>query len=88
VANTARIGIASRALNNFAAAAPLPISVREAALEQVDQDLGKEGLLDKVGGDVSPAAQERLGWTRTMTMPTPGVLVKGKRPAAPPSINA
>lgn len=77
VANTARVGIATRALSNFAAAQPLPVSVREAALEQVDQDLVKEGLLDKVGGNVSPAAQERLGWSRTMTMPTPGVLVKG-----------
>lgn len=77
LANTARIGIAARALNNFAAAAPLPVNLRAAALQQVDQDLVKEGLLDKVGGDVAPAAQERLGWTRTMAIPTPGVLVKG-----------
>lgn len=77
LANTARIGIAARALNNFAAAAPMPLNVREAALLQVDQDLLKQGLIDRVGGDVSPAAQQRFGWSRTMAIPTPGVLVKG-----------
>jgi hypothetical protein len=77
IANNARIGLATRAVSNFAGTAPLPINAREAALEQVDQDLVKEGLIDRVGGDVSPAAQERFGWTRTMAMPTPGILVKG-----------
>ena len=53
------------------------MNVRQAALQQVDQDLVKEGLLDKVGGQVSPAAQQALGWEKTMALPTPGVLVKG-----------
>jgi len=43
---------------------PIPVALRQAALQQVDQDLVKQGLLDKVGGQVSPAAK-------------PGLLVKG-----------
>lgn len=57
--------------------APIPVNLRDAALQQVDQDLVKQGLLDKVGGQVSPAAQKALGWEKTMSLPTPGVLVKG-----------
>lgn len=57
--------------------APVPVNARTAALQQVDADLVKQGLLDQVGGKVSPAAQELYGWTREMAMPTPGVLVKG-----------
>jgi uncharacterized protein YuzB (UPF0349 family) len=57
--------------------APIPVNARQAALKQVDQDLVKEGLLDKVGGGVAPAAQKALGWDKTMAIPTPGVLVKG-----------
>lgn len=55
----------------------IPVSAREAALKQVDQDLVKEGLLDKVGGTVAPALQKVVGWTRTMAIPTPALLVKG-----------
>jgi hypothetical protein len=55
----------------------IPVNARQAALQQVDKDLVQEGLLDKVGGRVSPAAQKTLGWERTMSIPTPGVLVKG-----------
>ncbi|HXS04652.1 MAG TPA: hypothetical protein VN731_09250 [Rhodanobacter sp.] len=67
----------SRSLANFAQTAPIPVDMRRAALQLVDQDLLHEGLLDKVGGTVSPAAQKALGWEREMTIPTPGVLVKG-----------
>ena len=56
---------------------PLSAVLRAAALAQVDQELVKQGLLDKVGGKVSPAAQERYGWKRTLVIPTPGVLVRG-----------
>lgn len=56
---------------------PIPVNVRQAALQAVDQDLVNEGLLDKVGGQVSSAAQKSLGWEKTMSIPTPGVLVKG-----------
>lgn len=67
----------ARSLAPFSQQAPIPVNVRQAALQQVDQDLVKEGLLDKVGGVVSPAAQKALGWNKTMAIPTPGVLVKG-----------
>ena len=53
------------------------MNLRQAALQQVDQDLVKEGLLDKVGGQVSQAAKQALGFEKTMALPTPGLLVKG-----------
>jgi hypothetical protein len=56
---------------------PIPADLRAAALALVDQELVKEGLLDKVGGGASPKAKERLGWKRTITLPTPGLLVRG-----------
>src|SRR6266851_1464509 len=61
-------GTAARTLlgRSFAslAQAPIPVNARQAALKQVDQDLVKEGLLDKVGGGVAPAAQKALGWDK------------------------
>lgn len=57
--------------------ASIPLNVRQEALRQVDQDLVKAGMLDKVGGVVLPAFQKRLAWHRTMAIPTPGVMVKG-----------
>ena len=76
-ASTAAGTLLGRSSANFAQAAPIPVAVRLAALKQVDQDLVKEGLLDKVGGTVSASAQKSLGWERTMSIPTPGILVKG-----------
>ena len=37
----------------------------------------KQGLLDKVGGQVSPAAKQTLGFEKPLALPTPGLLVKG-----------
>ena len=76
-ASTPASALFGRSFPNFPQAAPIPVDVRQAALKQVDQDLVKEGLLDKVGGTVSAKAQQTLGWERTMAIPTPGVLVKG-----------
>ena len=76
-ASTVVGGLFNRSMANFTQQAPVPINARDAALQQVDQDLVKEGLLDKVGGVVSPTAQKALGWNKTMAIPTPGVLVKG-----------
>ncbi|WP_426207579.1 hypothetical protein [Massilia sp. TWP1-3-3] len=76
-ANRINPGLAARAFTTFSPASPMPVTVREAALRAVDEDLVKQGLIDKVGGEVSPEAQGRLGWSREMAMPTPGVLVKG-----------
>lgn len=67
----------ARTLTSFGAQVPLPVNVRQAALQQVDQDLVQEGLLDQIGGQVTPAVQQALGWDKTMSIPTPGVLVKG-----------
>jgi hypothetical protein len=76
-ANRINPGLAARAFSTFSPSSPMPVSLREAALRQVDEDLVKQGLLDRIGGDVAPAAQARFGWSRQMAMPTPGVLVKG-----------
>ncbi len=67
----------ARSVATFAPQGLIPVALRKAALQQVDQDLVSEGLLDKVGGQVSKAAQQALGWERTLSLPTPGVLVKG-----------
>ncbi len=59
------------------AAQPLSTVARQAALAAVDDELVKEGLLDKVGGDVSTKAQGLLGWERQIALPTAGIIVKG-----------
>ena len=53
------------------------MDLRQAALTQVDKDLVKEGLLDKVGGVVSPEAKKKFSFEIKSALPTPGVLVKG-----------
>jgi hypothetical protein len=65
------------ALTGAATAAPFAAEVIDAALEQVEQDLVDEGLLDKVGGEVSTEARERLSYQETSSLPTAGVIVKG-----------
>lgn len=65
------------ALAGAAVAPPLAADVIDAALEQVEQDLVNEGLLDKVGGEVSAEARERLSYQETSSLPTAGVIVKG-----------
>src|SRR5256885_12025037 len=55
-----------------------PVDVREAALKQVDNDLVKEGLLDKVGGAVSPGAKKKFSFESKSALPTPGVLVRSE----------
>ena len=56
---------------------PIAADLRAAALAQADKDLVAQGLLDKVGGSASAAAKERFGWKRSITLPTPGLLVRG-----------
>jgi hypothetical protein len=46
-------------------------------MKQVDHDLVKAGMLDRVGGEVAPDLQKTLSWQKTMAIPTPGLLVKG-----------
>jgi hypothetical protein len=56
---------------------PIAADLRAAALAQADKDLVAQGLLDKVRGSASAAAKERFGWKRSITLPTPGLLVRG-----------
>jgi len=55
---------------------PLAVDLRAAALKQVDKELIDAGLLGK-DGNVSPDAQKLYGFERKLSLPTPGVLVKG-----------
>ena len=50
---------------------------RQKALDEVKAELARIGLLDKETGLISPQAQERFGYTRTTSLPTPGIIVKG-----------
>lgn len=45
-------------------------------LTEVDKELVAAGLVDE-SGEVSEEAKTRLGWKRTVLLPTPGVVVKG-----------
>jgi len=69
--------LAERRIGSFVAQGVIPVNIRQAALQQVDQDLVQQGLLDRVGGGVAASAQQALGWSRTLALPTPGVLVRG-----------
>lgn len=55
---------------------PLPLAVRQKALQQVDDDLIAAGLLNK-NGAVSEEAKKRFSFEQHSSLPTPGVLVKG-----------
>lgn len=75
--DASRVGVlAARVLTNIGGQAAIPVNVRQEALKLVDQDLVNEGLIDK-NGQVTKTAQQTLGWEKTMSIPTPGVLVKG-----------
>lgn len=55
---------------------PLTEEVRRAALAEVDNQLVEVGLIDESGA-VTKQAQEVFGYTRTTSLPTAGVIVKG-----------
>jgi hypothetical protein len=55
---------------------PLPDSLRQKALAEADAELVQQGLIDKVGGNVSKRAQEEIGYQRETSIPTAGVIVK------------
>ena len=56
---------------------PIPEEQRKKALQAVDADLVKAGIIDKVGGNVSPKLQAELGFERTTCLPTQAIMVKG-----------
>jgi hypothetical protein len=61
----------------FAALKPLTPAQREEALKAADQELVKAGVIDKVGGVVSPRLQAELSFERTVCLPTQAIMVKG-----------
>ncbi len=56
---------------------PLPINIRNAAVEAVDAELAKEGIIDKETGRPTEKIIRELSWERKEWLPTPGILVKG-----------
>lgn len=56
---------------------PLTKALREKALSEVDRQLVEEGLIEKVGGLASKRIREEIGYERTTSIPTAGVIVKG-----------
>jgi hypothetical protein len=56
---------------------PLSKELREAALQEVDLQLVEEGLIEKVGANVTEATKSEFGYTQTTSLPTAGVIVKG-----------
>ena len=76
---TSSVALASRTGFNVAAlrVRPLDDKDREEALREVDKDLVKAGLIDKVGGQVSAQAKAELGFEIQTCLPTPAVVVKG-----------
>jgi hypothetical protein len=74
--NTSVAGVAGLRSLAFQAPQPaIPVDVRVAALAVVTADLQAQGLLD-AAGNVSAEAQAALGFERTMSLPTPGIVVK------------
>lgn len=57
-------------------AQPLPLAVKARALQQVDQELNRAGLIDK-RGKVSEELVAELSFERVSSLPTPGLMVKG-----------
>lgn len=55
---------------------PITPAIAAKALQQVDQDLIKQGLLDK-RGQLSEEVRASLSFERVSSVPTPGLLVKG-----------
>jgi hypothetical protein len=75
------VGITTLAALSTAAPAlgdqtPLEDALRVKALASVDEQLVKQGLLDKVGGVASAKAKAEIGYERKTSMPTAGVIVK------------
>ncbi|MFZ5593647.1 MAG: hypothetical protein ACOY4D_05200 [Pseudomonadota bacterium] len=64
------------ALLQLTALEPIPAELKAKALQQVDADLVKEGLLDQSGA-VSKEVVAKFSFERRSSLPTPGLLVKG-----------
>lgn len=67
----------NRVLTRSAATKPVEAEARVKALRDVDAQLVKAGVLDKVGGGVSAALAAELEFEITTCLPTQAILVKG-----------
>lgn len=57
--------------------APMTAQTRAAALKAVDAGLVKAGVLDRVGGGLSPKFAAELSFERTTCLPTQAIVIKG-----------
>ena len=64
-------------LSSAVRAKPISDQVRNRALQAVDADLVKAGVLDKVGGQLSARLAAEMEFSRTTCLPTQGIVVKG-----------
>lgn len=55
---------------------PIPPALAAKALQQVDHDLIKQGLLNE-NGEVTDEVRQSFSFERTTSLPTPGLMVKG-----------
>lgn len=74
-------GVATAAVSAIPAAAlgfqqPLSDEVRAKALAEVDAQLVKQGLIERVGGQVSKRIKAEIDYERETSIPTAGVIVK------------
>jgi hypothetical protein len=56
---------------------PATSEARAAALAAVDKDLVKAGVIEKIGGEISPKLAAELGFEITTCLPTQAIVVKG-----------
>jgi hypothetical protein len=66
-----------KSFNLLSSAEPFSVPVRNEALAQIDKELVAVGLLDQVGGVISPDVKERHSFVIQSCLPTPGLYVKG-----------
>jgi hypothetical protein len=70
-------GVGLRTFNLLSSAEPFSVPIRNEALAQIDKELVAVGLLDQVGGVISPDVKERHSFVIQSCLPTPGLYVKG-----------
>ena len=65
------------AAGRFGAAQPISDEARQKALQRVDEDLVKAGLIDRVGGNLNAKLAAELSFEIKSCLPTPAIMVKG-----------
>jgi hypothetical protein len=75
-AGLASVKLAS-AVASRATVAPVSVKARDAALKAVDTSLVEAGILERVGGDLSPKFAAEMSFERTSCLPTQAIIVKG-----------